>query len=273
VVSAVDLARQRWRRGVKPGERHTLEFDPTGRLSGGLQSLLHMELNQNGQQLDPSPSGMRDFVNRNQTFTLTGAGKSQIVVASANGGYATKTGGQTNDQINLGTVFTTFNEWTLSALITWDGAATGTYAGNTVLVANAALTHYFGINGSTNLFTNSTGATWTGHTAIGNYVGPKRLTVTSSLANTATKLFIDGIQNGATDTGDAAMDLEIMLSGWPWPVSDFFWWNRVLSAQEVAEHAADPYGTTMRPRSALNVKGNVAAGGKKPGLLLLGVGP
>ena len=226
----------------KPGPRHRIQFNPNGTFSQGLLSLLMFD------RPVLNASGIEDRVVPHRVFTYTGT--TQILLPVQFGGTGFQTGGNSNDQLNYSTALPSLNEWTVSTLCSFDGAASGTYAGNLVIAANTGVTNYIGAGG-TGSFTSAIG-TWSGQIDMATLKGPHRVTITSSVAATATILYTDGKQNGTTIANSMATAFGLLFSGWPWTASDLFIWNRALTPTEVADHAANPY-TVLRPRGDIRL--------------------
>ncbi len=233
----------------KPGPRHRIQYNQNAPFSRGLISLPMFD----GYAI--TSFGIEDKVVPHRVFTYTGT--SQQLVPVQFGGTGFKTNGNSNDQLNYGTALPSMNEWTVSTLCSFDGAASGTYVGNMVIAADNALTNYIGATG-TGSFTSSIGV-WASQIDMATLKGPHRITITSSLAASATALYTDGIRNGTTIAGNIAVSFGLLFSGWPWTASDLFVWNRALTAAEVSQHNGNPY-TVLRPR------GDIRLARRPPGL-------
>ncbi len=226
----------------KPGPRHRIQFNPNGPFSQGLLSLLMFDGSAR------TAAGIEDRMVPHRVFTYTGT--TQVILPVQFGGTGFQTGGNSTDQLNYGTSLPSLNEWTISTLCSFDGAASGFYAGNLVIAADNALTNYIGATGAGG-FTSSVGV-WASQIDMATLRGPHRVTITSSSSGTATILYTDGKKNGTTVANGITVAFGLLFSGWPWTASDIFIWNRVLTPTEVSDHAANPYAM-LRPRGDIRL--------------------
>jgi hypothetical protein len=256
----------------KPGPPHRVEFDPQGRLSNGLSSLLLFDNSLPNLEavFTAASMGMKDYASPETTFNTNS--NANIVTTCPFGGLAFHTPGtSTTDWINYVPLNnTTTAVWTASSLLKFDGVGGGTYTGQVTWLANDGQTQGIALASGPSLFTDYSSSGFL-TPAVTTLTGWQRMTIVST--GSALNLYLNGVfQSTAALTTSFA--LGVVLSGWPWPTADFFYWTAALTASQVAQHYADPYGTTMRPRwSPLGIVGKVAAIGRRPSLLNLGVGP
>jgi hypothetical protein len=248
---------------------HRSELDPHGKLTPGLVMLL---------QFDAGclrPGGIQNKV-KAVPLTFTFDGTTQALTPTPFGGMALSTGSASTDDILAGTFIMSAAAWTLSSLIKFDG--TGGGAGNLVLVGDAnAPVEYITSTGTNFKIADSVTVTTCGSPTITSLVGWTRFgIVATNTAPTTYTLYVNGVAMSTTNStgNNGVVGMASLINGWQWPVADMFLWNYAMPAAAMAAHAADPYGTVLRPRwSALNVKGLLAAAGKKPSLLTTGAGP
>lgn len=273
------IAKGRWRKGDKPGDNHTVEFDPNGKCSGGLVSLLWFELSHNGQGGNGATAimGMKDFVRGGDTFAFNGTTKTQVNTPSPYGGVAASSNGTSADDL-LGRNpqgFTLNSVWTASMLCKFDGIGSATYTGNLVAISDGVFAHGFGIASGVDQFSlfGTPGIDFTTAPVVTALTGWHRITVGTDGTNSF--LYVDAaLKQTISSSAPAALTPDLLINGWPWPTADMFLWNRPPNQDLVSEIMADPYGTTMRPRENPQlIKGNLVAAGKKPGILMMGVGP
>lgn len=245
-----------------------VELNPSGQLIGGLLMLLLFD--------DKSlrPIGIQSKVRYPMpVFSFTGT--SQVLTQGPFGGRALATSGSSTDDIVAATsLLPNGTNWTFSGLIKFDG--TGGGAGNLVLTGDAsAPVEFIASNGTFISLGDSFGFVATTLT-MASMTTWTRLTITATSASpTVYRTYIQGKLVDTTNSGgnNTQMGFKSFINGWSWPVADIFLWNRTLDASAVAGHAADPYGTVLRPRlSNIGIKGTIAVG-KKPSLLTTGVGP
>lgn len=261
-----DLRLGRFRnRLIKPGPPGSIEVNPRGLLARNLWSLLLFE--------NPAAApGFRDYANLTRSFIYYGT--SQVATTTPYGGHALSfpiDNAESCQFDNTAPVQPT----TMSAsfLAKFDGSSvTGRGqivspfwdlgSGNEFKVDTAGTNMWTDINSNTFLAP-----------AVTSLNGWNRITATFDGTTGRTSLNGLPVDSGGTLPSWALAPSRVCMD-WPWPMADFFFWfNRVLTPQEILAHYLDPYGTTLRPKHyPLGVVGTVAAVGKKPGLLTLGVG-
>lgn len=256
-----------WRRGFKPWPPHTAELDPNGQLSKGLQTCILFDQCLKG-------GSIVDLAAPTQRFTVNGTTATRT--ASPWGGGCLNFDGSTidTDYLQLNTALASTSAWTASWHALFNGSSTG--AGVDTIFASAG--GYNSAAGSGLIIPNfnhqysNVQVSFSLTPALTSITGWQRHTFT---ADGSTVWFY---QNGilqSSASGSITLALAWILDGWEFPTSDFFFWNRTLTQADVATHAADPYGTTLRPKlDEWTIRGTPAVGVvKKQGLLTTGVGP
>lgn len=247
--------------------RHQTELNPQGRLR---ESLILATLFEPG-------NWMRDYVNPGVVFTPTGL---PVFSDSALGGGTLSSGVNGFLTMAPSPLLISPFSWTLSLSMLFTGAAP---ASDSYTIIDDVDVSYFFVQGAPNVspgaLTVANGVTVGSWSAV-NYTGWHRLTVVSVNDATCT-FYFDGVSQGtASFTGTPGQPMNILGGGGRTSInaaqfSDIFLWTAALTASQVAEHTADPYGTTLRPRYAeFGRVASAAAGAKrKPSLMTTGVGP
>lgn len=241
---------------TKPTLRHGIAFDKTTPLSQGLLSLLLFE---NCTNNGSNTCGMIDYAEPYRKFSYSGT--SQEVMTSPYGGGAVMTSGTTNDCINYSPVGPSTNVWTISFFVNFLGTGVADPFSSAFSSDFGPIFNLAALTGSVSIATNvsiTAGLTVT----IGNgeftdfsqsaYLLPSllsfpsivRLTFTSN--GTTTTSYSNGQLVGTAALTGTTFALGSIIVGWPFPTTDFFYWNRCLSAQEVAAHSADPYWSVFK---------------------------
>lgn len=241
-----------WLPRRKPGPPHRIQLDSAALLSRGLIScILFDECAQAGTIRDLSAPG---------GFTFTGTAHTQT--ASVFGGDALNTSGSsTTDFLSYNISPLTSAVWSASYMAKFDGTTAGTGAvspfGGTAITGGPFSSDFSNAfqTGSTNgpdgiaISSGNNQYTTFASTvfftpAITTFTTWSRHTFTSD--GTTIRFYADGrLQSSVTITLD--LIFQNLVNGWQWPMSDFFLWNRTLSASDVAEHAATPF-SVVRPR-------------------------
>jgi hypothetical protein len=211
-------------------------MDPEGILSAGLRSLLLFE------NVAP-PTGLMDYANPPRRFTANGVSIAQSASPYGGRAYST-TDNSSNDGILFVPIVAATNIWTFSCLVKFNGASSN-LGGSKFFVINNAFTLGIDINGATGFVQINSGATTWSNKAISAFNAWTRVTMATNGVNG--RLFFNGAFD-STQTLNMSIDLVSIGLAFPYPMADFFWWTRTLTDSDVMTHAADPYGTTMRPR-------------------------
>lgn len=248
-----------WRQGFKPVP--AAEFAQNGRLSANLRGLVLFE--------HCAKAGFIDYVQPNNAIAFTGT--SQAATTSPFGGQALSTNGNNNDWVAYATAFPATAVWSFTSMIKFDGTGAGSFAFSPNLVVNGARSAGIGVTGSGADTFNWTDGTGTLTPAVTTWTTWTRLTFTSN--GTSVSMYANGALQSSASPSTTNFAAQILCNSWPWAMSDFIWWQgRTLTAQDVAALSADPFGTTMRPKQdTLRRVGQII--GKKPSLLVTGVGP
>jgi hypothetical protein len=259
-----------WRPGFKPSPAHTAEYSPHGSLSKSLGALVLFE--------HCNRPGFLDYVQPGNKISFAGAGTSQAATVSPYGGTAFSVSGlDTNfDGLTYATSFPTTAIWSFSMLIKFDGGSAGPLFEPPALVQDSGRTIGINVVGSgADFFEWSDSSASFVAPVISNFTTWTRLTFVADGTNNVTVYTNGTSPNSMTVAGGTSIAADYLAASWPWPIADFFWWNRALSAPEAMAHSVDPYGTTMRPKmDEWTIKGTAAVGSvKKQGLLTTGVGP
>lgn len=245
--------------------RHLTELNPQGELRA---NILMATLFEPG-------NWQRDYVNPGMTFGISGL---PVFGDSALGGGSVSPGVNGFLTLSPAPQLTSPFSWTLSMAMLFTGTlqSTSTYS----LMDNVGASYFViqgtdGFNpGSLTLPTSNVIGTWN----AANYMGWHRITI-SAPNDTSGTFYFDGVSQGSSSLTSLGQPTSILGGGRTSIVTsqfaDIFFWNSALTAQQVADHAANPYSTVLRPRfSRLGRVASAAAGVKrKPSLMTTGVGP
>lgn len=246
-------------------QRHLTELNPQGKLRQGLLMAVLFE----------PGNWQRDYVNPAMTFTINGT---PTFADSSLGGGTISPG--TNGFLGIApNTDLSSSNWTLSiAMLFTGGFATSTFYS---LCDSIDIPFFLvqGADGSTPGALTLTNSNNVGSWNASNYSNWHRLTVVASASGTTGTFYFDGVSQGSnTITVPASGNYGILGHGSRTSttnnkIADMFLWNYALSAGQVAEHAAAPYGTLLRPRYPTLAQRGITTTGKHPSLMMTGAGP
>lgn len=243
--------------------RHLTEINPQGKLREGLLAAILFE----------PGNWQRDYVNPGLGFTIGGT---PTFAATSLGGGTVAPG--TNGYLLVSPQVTLpASSWSMSV----NALFTGAYQPDVTYFAvdhfGDAFFFIQGSNGSVpgamTFNASNNVASW----SAANYTGWHRITIAST--GSSCTFYFDGVSQGSNSISPNVGELFGIMgnasrnSAVGTQISDMFLWSYMLSDQQVAMHAADPYGTVLRPRYPSLARRGIPPNGRHPSLLTTGVGP
>lgn len=255
---------------LKP-KRHLTELNPQGQLTPGLVLCTLWESNYS----------TTDYVQTGLSYTYSTSPAPAVTTCGLGGGQISSNSALTSI-VNSPVI--ALSAWTYSVMTLFIGA---NWPGTRSLWLSDGSGDYGffveGLAGATpGAFGLNTGGAGTtiGSWRAANYTGWHRITVTATAQTGTGSFYFDGalIGTGTITVGtpqiQGVLGDTVNMGNTNQPTSDSFAWNYCLSAAQVAAHADNPYGTTLRPKyGKLGLVGYHPMGTACPALLTLGVGP
>jgi hypothetical protein len=275
----------------KPAQ-HRADLDIRAPLSRGLSCCVAFDICAQG-------GSIRDFANPAQSFTWNGVAQTQVSSLFGGGAVGSPNGspfsgdfsgdfGPASSSLILSSPLPSTTKWSASYMAKFDGSGAGPFldapfcnsAGTVGIGASISTDQYVDLATSSFLWSPpiTTFTTWTRHTWTSD--------------GTTISLYSNGVLQSSVPLV-MSLALGAIVAAWPRSMSDFFFWNRSLSAAEVANHNATPFSVlkpryserwwltagTCQPQRAFSSVFSTdfgpytsSCGGTKPGLMTTGVG-